>query len=179
MVQSVSLAFVTGRVDWLIPNAKSDEDAQRLIALGFVFTAIFISLIACTTLANTDAIARILKMSEDHIALKLLPIGIISGATQLLFQSWYVLKGDLTYVGWAKFFQALFTVLISLILGVFALQGINGLILGYISGFFVAAAILIWKTKIIKSIQPFFRTHHIRSALKTAWYLDWPQPRLV
>jgi len=166
MVQSISLAFVTGRVDWLIPNAKSDKDAQKLLALGLLCTAISIFLIAVIMLINTERIASILKMSSDHLALRLLPFGIISGATQLLLQSWYVLKGDLTYVGWAKFWQAALTVLISLLLGLFVIQGVNGLILGYIAGFIVAATILIWKARILSATFTFFKPSDFKSATK-------------
>jgi len=149
MVQSISLAFVTGRVDWLIPNAKSDKDAQKLLALGLLCTAISIFLIAVIMLINTERIASILKMSSDHLALRLLPFGIISGATQLLLH-----------------WQAALTVLISLLLGLFVIQGVNGLILGYIAGFIVAATILIWKARILSATFTFFKPSDFKSATK-------------
>ena len=74
--------------------------------------------------------------------LLLLPIGVLAGGFQLLFQAWHVYCGELKIVARSKLAQAISSLFASLGSGL-AEAGALGLIASYIAGFWVAISVLI------------------------------------
>ncbi len=142
LMQSIILSFITGRIEWIIPNAKSRSQASRLFGLGLAILALIMCVISFVLLIFNEPLMVILKLQENSLLLWLLPVGIIAGAFQLLLQSYYVFGGNLGQVGYSKLAQALITMALSLLLGFVALIG-NGLVLAYIAGFIGAVVVLL------------------------------------
>ncbi|HFB55255.1 MAG TPA: hypothetical protein ENJ46_04960, partial [Hellea balneolensis] len=170
MVQGISLALVTGRVDWLIPNVKRKRHAQRLISMGVMISLVMVVVIAAIFMGFEAHILAHLHLEEHALILWLVPLGLIAGSLQLLFQSWYVFRGNLGTVGWSKLAQAVVTLVLSLIFGVLALTG-NGLVIAYIAGFFAAAFVLIRKNP--EALPSFtFKKMKIYSKLLRIYFLQ-------
>lgn len=144
MVHSVLLAFITGRVDWIIPNAKSNQDARSLMQIGTWLALLFIFVIGLLLTLFKSQFLLYFKFPSESILTELLFIGLIAGALQLLLHAWFVYKGDLSAIGWGKLAQASATLIVSITLGLLGFLT-TGLISAYIIGFFAAAAVLICK----------------------------------
>ena len=142
LMQSVVLSFVTGRIEWIIPNAKSRIQVRRLLGLGLGITAGVLCFVVGALIAYHTQIEVIFDLPEISPILWFLPVGVLAGAFQLLWQSWYVFGGDLTRVGYSKLAQSIVTMLLSLVLGLTALTGM-GLISAYVAGFIAAVIVLL------------------------------------
>ena len=141
LMQSVVLSFVTGRIEWIIPNAKSHLQVRRLLGLGVIITLGVLCFVMGALIAFHNQIETVFDLQQIGPFLWLLPIGVIAGALQLLWQSWYVFGGDLTKVGYSKLAQSVVTMLLSLVLGLTTLAGM-GLVSAYVVGFMAAVIVL-------------------------------------
>lgn len=141
LLQSLILSFITGRIDWLVPNAKSPVRALRLIRLGYVISIALLCLVSVGIFFGRGLIAPALNLAEESKIFLILPIGIMAGAFQLLWQSWYIFTGSLSQVGKSKLIQALVTIFASLALGWTVLGG-YALVIAYVFGFCAAAMVL-------------------------------------
>ncbi len=146
MIQGIGLGFITGRLDWIIPNAKTKRQAIKLIGVGVLFVVFFMLVCALIVMAFKEPIALWFKLPTNHIVLELLPIGLLAGGFQLLFQAWFIFKGDLGAVGWSKLAQSIITLTVSLGAGLLTFTT-NGLVLGYVAGLLAAASVLLWKSE--------------------------------
>jgi O-antigen/teichoic acid export membrane protein len=82
----------------------------------------------------------------------LLPIGVMAGGLQLLFQAWHVHGGELKTVGLSKLAQSVSTLVLSVGAGLSS-AGALGLILSYLVGFWVAVGMLVrGQLRLIKHI---------------------------
>lgn len=142
MAQSLCLALVTWRTDWIIPNARHDGQARRLLFLGSLILGVMTIIFSTCVFFFRLPLAKLLKLPVDSFVIELLPIGLFAGGLQFLLQSWYIYKGDLTAVGWSKLVQAVSVLLISLGAGFLAFTD-NGLVLAYVFGL-VSAAFFLW-----------------------------------
>lgn len=141
VLQSIGLSFVTARADWLLPNARNRYRAALIFSAGFVALIFFsLSITLIMFLFETD-IMRYFSLDEEFLIYYLLPVGLIVGGLQLMFQAWYVLGRDLTNVGWARLAQGFATVLLSVAL-VLIHPGPLGLVISYVLGFVAAALVL-------------------------------------
>jgi O-antigen/teichoic acid export membrane protein len=141
LVQSILLSVVTGKVEWIIPNEKNDRQVRCLISLGLVLTAFLFAIVAASLALIGPQLALFFDFDGGENVLWLLPLGVLAGSVQLLWQAWYVFDGDLWHVANSKFAQALSTTILSLILGFVAKKG-GGLVIAYVFGFLVASIVL-------------------------------------
>lgn len=138
VVQGIGLSIASGRLDWIIPNVSTERKAHRLLAVGFVF-------VVCTTLVAAAAVAvagpSLLPRFGDAATIEvlwILPLGFAAGGTNLLLQSCSVFQGDLTDVSRARVFQAVSTLVASLVAGWVAPTSF-GLVAAYVLGLVTAA----------------------------------------
>jgi len=141
MMQGLLLAVVTARADWLIPNARSPARARALMGAGALSAAALLVVLALALWTFAPPLRALFRIPESSLFLYLLPFGVLFGAAQLLFQSWFIYRGDLGFVGWSKLAQAGVTLTISIALGLTSGTS-NGLIIGYVAGFAGAALTL-------------------------------------
>lgn len=164
VVQSIGLSFVTGRLDWILPTARTSRVARRLFHTGLLFIAFFVTLLLAALALLGDGAATIAGLGSDPDIVWLLPAGIAAGGLQLLLQSWNVFGGDLTDVGVSKLVQALATILLSVGIGLVA-AGPWGLVGAYVAGFF--AAVLVLSVRSLRE-EPGLRRVDLRRSLTTA-----------
>lgn len=166
MVQSVGLAFVTSRLDWIIPNSKTQHQARELLSLGFLVAGLLSLGSSLLIWMLRDPVAGLLKFPDGQYILAFIPIALMAGAVQLLLQSWFVRAGNLSSVGWAKLLQSISTIAISLLLGVIAIKFVNGLIVGYVTGFIAAAVLLGIKAPTVFSRLTHLKLRNVKRRLK-------------
>lgn len=145
--QSVLLAVASARIEWLAPNARTRSEAIALIGVGLMALASSCLTILLITAALGAQIGLQLGVtSKDSWIFILLPLGVMAGGLQLLIQSWHVYQTELKIVGRSKLAQSFSTLLLSVLSGVGG-AGASGLLLSYISGFWVAVGILVNRQK--------------------------------
>jgi O-antigen/teichoic acid export membrane protein len=143
VAQSIGLSVVTGRIDWIVPNARNKRRARALMNAGVGIVAGMAVLTAVALVLAEPGIAALAGVDREPGVLWMLPLGVGAGGIQLLFQSWNVLEGDLTDIGRARSVQAVVTVGLSLAVGLWATASGFGLVAAYVAGFVASAAVLV------------------------------------
>jgi O-antigen/teichoic acid export membrane protein len=141
--QGFAVAVATGRVEWLVPTAHNRGQAVALIGLGMVICAgvCLIILAACGFFLVQIADYVGLDTSYSNV-LFLLPLGVLGGGIQLIFQAWHTRKGDLSIVSFSKVSQSVITLVTSIAGGLVGF-GAVGLISSYVMGVYAAAGMLL------------------------------------
>ena len=164
LVQSLVNSVAFARVDWVIPNSRTSHTAERMIALGVTLGSTTALLFLAGAFLAPEPINRFLGVSPDSNVMLLLALGILSGSCQLIGQSWYILRGDLTLIGWAKLAQAVITLTLALVFGIMGGGG-TALVAAYVTGFVAADLVLfIWGD------APVQRTHFSARKLRRVIY---------
>jgi O-antigen/teichoic acid export membrane protein len=153
VAQSVGLSVVTGRIDWIVPNARTERRARVLLEAGLGIVIAMAVLTALVLVLAEPGLASLAGVDGERGVLWMLPLGVSAGGVQLLYQSWNVLEGDLTDIGRARTLQAVVTVALSLALGLWATASGLGLVAAYVAGFVASAAILVSRAR-ARGVRP-------------------------
>jgi len=141
MVQSVCLAVSTLRFDWMIPNARSPRQADRLSAAG-LFAAISVSVLLLGAVVSIHGRLEGWELaSSSPVILMSLPLGVFTGSVILLLQARNVRMGDLSPISRAKLVQAVATLLLGIAFGLLGFQQ-SGLVAAYVCGFGLALVVM-------------------------------------
>jgi O-antigen/teichoic acid export membrane protein len=141
LIQGAGLAFVSLKFDWLIPNAKTNDQSDRLLISGSISTLFNVALVACICAIWRRQIAGFLNLEGNYAVLLMLPCSIFLGGMLLLFQARAVYRRDLSRVSFSKVAQAIFTLLGSVLLGWLPAFR-DGLVVAYILGLIAAVFVL-------------------------------------
>jgi O-antigen/teichoic acid export membrane protein len=145
--QSIILGFVTGRVEWLVPNAKTSRNVALLLGMGLFLIAGFTILLMAVLVIDSHRLARLIGLPAQHAKLLwLMPFTTVLGGVQLLLEAWHVYRQSLKPMGKAKFFQSVATVVFSTISGALAM-GVKGLIIGYLLGYCLSCLVMLAQQK--------------------------------
>lgn len=168
LLQSIILAFITGRLEWLVPNARSPISARRFLAAAVV-ALIFFTLLLYAALNLVRFSDLSFGLFEIAVGLsEVVVVGAFLGGLFLILQACSVHANDLRAMSRAKVVQAILTLSASLIFGYFAVLD-HGLIFGYVLGFVGAVALmrkeLVLLTEAVAK-TPFRRTLRVFGAYK-------------
>jgi len=138
-------AFYTLKIDWLLPNAADDKQAEKYFHAGIV-------IIGCAALFTILAIffreywlGWWPGMSSLGDLIWLVPIAASGAGLHSLFQAWFVRKNDLTIPSKVKITQAFSNIAVSLAVGVVTV-GPHGLVLGMLFGTFAGLVTMVKST---------------------------------
>jgi O-antigen/teichoic acid export membrane protein len=134
----ICLSFVTVRIDWLVPNARTTLQADQFVGVGSVVTIAFAIFVLISVLAGRAWFEAQLIVPADSVVPLLLPCGVLAGGIYLLLQARAVYSGDLSRLSISKIAQAISTLALSALLGWILVKD-SGLVLGYVVGLAVAA----------------------------------------
>lgn len=141
LLQSILLAFVTARLEWLVPNARNEVSARRFLAAAFfalLISTLLLYVLLMATWFSGFSFGRFdsaLEISEVVV------VGAFLAGLFLILQACSVYANDLRAMSKAKVAQAVLTLCASLVLGYFAILD-YGLIFAYVLGFFGAVALM-------------------------------------
>ncbi len=141
LVHGLGLALATFRVEWLVPNSRSDGAADRLVAAGMLLLIGNILILLLAGLALEDVAAPHVGLPAGQGMVPLLAAGLLAGGLHLLLQARNVRRGRLAPVNLARLVQAVTTLAVSVALG-FMLPSGNGLVLGYVCGLLMLVLML-------------------------------------
>jgi O-antigen/teichoic acid export membrane protein len=142
--QSIILGVATGRVEWLVPNARASREVALLLGLGLCIVAGFTLLMLVVLLFDTSRLATLIGLPPAYAHLLwLMPITTLLGCTQLLLEAWHVYRKSLRPMGRAKLLQSIATVGLSTVAG-FLLMGVSGLIFGYVAGYLLSCLVMLY-----------------------------------
>ncbi len=147
-VYTIITSFSTLRFEWLVPNAKNEQQAAELIAAGFcavILNALLYTLVifmAQSTIENW--------VFEDITLPELWPIiflvVLIIGSIQYLINGWLIYIGNLSYYALGLVFQSIFTPVTSILFAILVPDTIMSdsvkLILAFTSGLLISCLIL-------------------------------------
>lgn len=168
-LHAMLVAVVTGRFDWLMPNAHEKAVAAGIFALGLICTFLVTLVTALAMGGFAQPIAVWVGIpSPDAWLLWFMPIAVAVGGIQLLLWAWHVFGGDLKAVSVSRVTQALVTLLVSVAAGLFGM-GAMGLILGFLAGFILSLPVLLLGDRELASLLVFRRSLGLKELLRRYW----------
>lgn len=139
LMQSIILSFVTARIEWFVPNSRSEVSAKRFLAAASV-TLILLSFLIYAAILLAKSLNFSIASFEITAGLAgVVASGSFLGGLFLILQACSVYENDLKAMSRAKIFQAILTLSTSLLFGIFGVLE-HGLIFAYVLGFIGAVA---------------------------------------
>jgi O-antigen/teichoic acid export membrane protein len=133
-------SFAIWRVDWSVPNAKSQVQAVSVMLLGFTLLSILSTILFSASLLFRD------------INIFMLSLLLFYTGNQQIALSWHIREADLSLISKSRVYQSILGVFASIIFGLFHF-GTLGLIFSTLISTWVGLAIIVRGTKIRAHIR--------------------------
>ena len=144
---SFLLIFATWRVEWSIPNAKSEQDKDGLVFIGLVFLATTCSILLLLLPLNSQDLLQETRLEGFSPNLFILICALFGAGVAQIITGVNIRNADMSPVSLATVVRAVLTISFSIIFGI-SKSLIVGLVFANIIGIWMETVVLVQKSEI-------------------------------